>query len=103
MFLNEYICVVTKLVTHYIDRRSRARPYDRFCRSFNVNFSYSYVFCYPIQDHMTREEADLEWRAMMDYWADVCFGNNRIEVYKTQFMGLGLLFRLFFEVVLFIY
>ena len=46
---------------------------------------------------MTREEADLEWRAMMDYWADVCFGNNRVEVYKTHFMGLGLLFRLFLK------
>jgi hypothetical protein len=43
---------------------------------------------------MTKEEAALEWRAMMDYWADVCFGNSRIEVYTTQFMGLGLLFRL---------
>jgi hypothetical protein len=50
-----------------------------------------------MQDHMTREEADLEWRAMMDYWADVCFGNNRVEVYKTHFMGLGLLFRLFLK------
>jgi hypothetical protein len=65
MFFNEYICVVTKLVTISI-----VDPYDRFCRSFNINFSYSYVcVLLSYQDHMTREEADLEWRAMMDYWA----------------------------------
>ena len=52
-----------------VDCRSRARPWNRFCRSFNVNLSYSNVLSYPNQDHMTREEAELEWRAIVDYWA----------------------------------
>jgi hypothetical protein len=40
---------------------------------------------------MTRVDAEKEWRAMLDYWALLVFGNNRTEVYRTLFMGLGII------------
>ena len=78
------------LIYIFFNVRSGAKIWRKDSPSYNSLWDYNKVFCYPIQDHMSIEDAEVEWLLLMDAWQRFAFQNPCVEIFETENMGLGM-------------
>jgi hypothetical protein len=85
LFSGSYYCLCIRIC----NCRSGAKIWRKDCTSYNSRWDYNKVFCYPIKDHMSTEDAEVEWLLLMDSWQRFAFENPCVDIFETERMGLG--------------